>query len=86
MAITRICLDHKIELKTPEQENAHLMCRVFESGSGGFGGIEAVNSQDRTINEEMVYESGVILPYDTEAEKTARKKGLGIPNSAVPSK
>jgi hypothetical protein len=79
MGIKRICLDHKLELTTPEMENAHIMCRVFESGSSGFGGIEAVNSDNRSLNEPVVYEAGIILPYDTQAEKEARMKGRGAP-------
>ncbi len=79
MGIKRVCLDHKLELTTPEMDNAHLMCRVFESGSAGLGGIEAVNSQNRSLNEPVVYESGVILPFDTDSEKAARMKGRGAP-------
>jgi len=78
MAITKICTYHHVTIKTPEEDMKHMgpMCIIYETGSG-LGGIEAVDQQNRSLNEPVVYEEGVILPYDTQAEKDARMKGRG---------
>ena len=73
---------------TPEDDLAHMRneCVIYETGSG-LGAIEAIDpNTNRSITEPINYYEGVIMPFDTEAEKNARRKALGIPITKPPTK
>lgn len=87
MAIKKVCTTHHVEIKTQEDDMAHMRndCVIYETGSG-LGAIEAVDSNNRTITEAINYHDDVILPYDTQSQKDARRKALGIPITEAPVK
>lgn len=78
MAIEKICLTHKVAIKSSEDEQKHMgpECILITQGSG-LGEIEGVPQAPGMFSEEMSYEAGVILPYDTEEQKQGRMKQLG---------
>jgi hypothetical protein len=80
MGIEKICLTHHVAIKTTEDDLKHMgpECITVESG-GGLGEITPVTSESGYAEEGLTYESGVIMPFETEEEKKARRKGLGIP-------
>ena len=76
----KVCTYHHVVIKTTQDDLDHQgpMCITYETG-GGLGEITPVTSESGMLEEGMRYEEGVILPFETEAEKQARRKGLGLP-------
>jgi hypothetical protein len=80
MTVEKVCLTHKVAIKTTEDDLKHMgpECITVESG-GGLGEITPVTSETGREEEGLTYESGVIMPFDTDEEKKARRRILGIP-------
>jgi hypothetical protein len=75
----KVCVTHHVTIKTTQDDLDHQRpeCIVYETG-GGLGEITPVTSESQTAEEGMRYEEGVVMPFETEAEKQARLRGLGL--------
>ena len=75
----KVCVTHYVTIKTTQDDLDHQRpeCIVYETGTG-LGEITPVTSESSIAEEGMRYEEGVVMPYETEAEKQARLKGLGL--------
>jgi hypothetical protein len=80
MGIERVCTTHHVTILTEEDDLAHMGpdCVIYTTGSG-LGSIEPVTNAPAIMSNEIGFEAGTILPYDTKEEKEKRRKQLGYP-------
>jgi hypothetical protein len=80
MGIERVCTTHHVTILTEEDDLAHMRpeCVIYSTGSG-LGSIEPVTNAPAIMQNEIGFESGTILPYDTKEEREKRRKQLGYP-------